>query len=116
MGWREKMGTKNGNINSTSYPQKEQKEQKGYHEQAFATFAAFAPKDRNEKQIIPPPDPAGLGPEYNDLWAKAWTLADWIDDNNGGIDIEQRRARMPELIRMRDELSRLEKAGARADS
>jgi hypothetical protein len=52
--------------------------------------------------------------QFDELWAKAWTLADQIDDHKSGIQVETRRAMLPELDRMRAELSRLEKAGARA--
>lgn len=65
------------------------------------------------KVIIPPPEPANLGPAYDKLWMEAWALADLIDDPNSGTCLNDRRAMMPELDRMRAELSRLEQAGAK---
>jgi hypothetical protein len=60
---------------------------------------------------IPSPEPAGMGPEYNRIWNQAWELADWID-NPEGAPIEERRAKLPGLMRMRDKLADLERAGA----
>ena len=67
---------------------------------------------RTPARNIPAPSPPGLGLEYADLWNQTWALADWIDDVNGP-DVEIRRARLPELEQMIQELSRLEKLGAR---
>jgi len=50
--------------------------------------------------------------QHDELWEKAWALADEIDDVNGA-PIEDRRSMMPELNRMRVELVRLEQAGAK---
>jgi hypothetical protein len=57
---------------------------------------------------IPAPEPAGLGHEYETLWNKAWLLAAWID-NPEGAPIEDRRAKLPELMRMRDRMADIEK-------
>ena len=51
--------------------------------------------------------------KYDQLWNRAWTLADKIDDYQSGIPVEIRRSMMLELDRMRAELSRLESLGAR---
>jgi hypothetical protein len=67
--------------------------------------------DRTPAQKIPAPEPAGMGPEYDRLWNEAWELADWID-NPEGAPIEERRAKLPGLMRMRDKLADLERAGA----
>jgi hypothetical protein len=64
-------------------------------------------KPKNPEQI-PAPSPANLGPEYDRLWNKAWELADWIDDPDGA-PIAERRARLPELMQMRDRLAKIEK-------
>jgi len=83
---------------------------------SFGTFGSTGGRhiSENEGPNIPPPEPANLGPVYDRLWMEAWTLADKIDDHKSGIPVEERRAMMPELDRMRAELSRLEQAGARA--
>jgi len=52
------------------------------------------------KPPTPPPSPAGMGAEYDRLWNEAWRLADFIDDPSAA-PIEQRRARLPELDRLR---------------
>jgi len=65
----------------------------------------------NEKILIHPPEPANLGPVYDRLWMEAWTLADWIDGDSAPYT--DRVAKLPELDRMRAELSRMEQAGAK---
>lgn len=52
--------------------------------------------------------PAGSTLEYKKLWAEAWTLADWIDDSRGA-PIEERRARLPELMLLCDRMAEIEK-------
>ena len=58
----------------------------------------------------PAPEPPGMGAEYADLWNRAWALADYID-NPDGAPIEARRAKLPELDRMRDRLAEIERQG-----
>jgi hypothetical protein len=55
---------------------------------------------------IPAPEPAGLGAEHDRLWNEAWCLAEWID-NPEGAPIEDRRARLPELDRMRERMAEI---------
>lgn len=43
---------------------------------------------------------------YELLWAEAWNLAEWID--NERAPPEERQARLPELLKMRDRLNGLE--------
>jgi hypothetical protein len=68
----------------------------------------------SEKKQNTQPDPGGLTqppadstPEYRELWNRAWILADWID-NPEAAPLADRKARLPELIRMRDRLAELE--------
>lgn len=35
--------------------------------------------------------------QHNDLWQKAWKLAEWIDDSNSNIPWQERSVRVPEL-------------------
>ena len=65
---------------------------------------------RSNKPPIPAPEPPGMGAEYADLWNRAWALADYID-NPDGAPIEARRAKLPELDRMRDRLAEIERQG-----
>jgi hypothetical protein len=56
---------------------------------------------------IPAPEPAGLGAEYDRLWNEAWLLAEFVDGDTAPI--AERRARLPELMQMRDRLAKIEK-------
>lgn len=67
----------------------------------------------NREQIIselqiPAPDPAGLGPEYERLWHRTWKLADYID-NPDGAPLADRRAKLPELDRLRERMAEIER-------
>lgn len=57
---------------------------------------------------IPSPSPAGLGPEYESLWNRAWRLADFIDDPQGA-PLAERKAKLPELDRLRGRMAEIEK-------
>lgn len=61
-------------------------------------------------QNIPAPAPPGLGIEYTRLWNQAWTLADYID-NPQGAPLAERKAKLPELMQMRDRMAEIENAG-----
>jgi hypothetical protein len=65
---------------------------------------------RHISEMIPAPEPPGLGPVYAELWDAAWKLADEID-NPQGTPIEDRRALMPELNELRERMAAIEKAG-----
>jgi hypothetical protein len=90
-------------------PQNRQKEgEKPEPDQGDATSTV-------KEQSTPKPDPgdlsqppAGSTPEYRKLWAEAWTLADWIDEPNGA-PIEDRRARLPELMQLRARMAEIER-------
>jgi hypothetical protein len=57
----------------------------------------------------PKPEPRQtVQQQYETLWKKAWTLADFVDGDTALY--EERIKRLPELLDMRDELSRLEQA------
>jgi hypothetical protein len=62
-------------------------------------------------ETMPSPSPAGMGPEYERIWNQAWKLAEWIDDQSAA-PIEERRARLPELNKLRARMAEIEKAGA----
>jgi len=49
--------------------------------------------------------------QFNDLWEKAWSLADYVDGDSAPYS--DRVKRLPELLAMRAELSRMEQAGAK---
>ena len=77
------------------------------HGTAKAAKRPFDSKDSDRgKHIseIPAPSPPGLGSEYAGLWYKAWRLADYID-NHDGAPIEQRRARLPELDNLQNQMA-----------
>jgi hypothetical protein len=59
-------------------------------------------------QNIPAPEPAGMGAEYESLWHRAWKLADFID-NPAGAPLADRRAKLPELMQMRDRMAAIER-------
>jgi len=43
----------------------------------------------------------------DDLWKKAWKLADWIDNAESDIPWQERAAKRPELQKMSTEIDRL---------
>lgn len=59
---------------------------------------------------IPAPEPAGMGAEYTRIWNQAWTLAEWID-NPQGAPLEARKARLPELDRLRERMAAIVRQG-----
>lgn len=64
--------------------------------------------NRTPAQKIPAPEPAGMGPEYADLWNRAWELAEWID-NPDGAPLADRKAKLPELLALRDRMAEIER-------
>jgi hypothetical protein len=52
-----------------------------------------------------------MGPEYTRLWNRAWELAEWIDDP-AAAPIEERRARLSELLALRDRMAEIERQAA----
>lgn len=86
------------NTQNTQNRQNESEKPKAEPEQANTT--------REVKKESTPP--AGSTLEYKKLWAEAWTLADWIDDSRGA-PIEERRARLPELMLLCDRMAEIEK-------
>ena len=110
MGWRKKMRLET--VDTNSNPKSNNSNNSNIQGNSLikiniADIADIAPKNKNEKSIQD---------QYETLWKKAWALADLIDDCNSGTSIEDRRAMLPELDKLRAELSRLESLGARADS
>lgn len=106
MGWREKMGVKDDSLNLISHPYNPQYPQNPPEKDKndnFTNFTDITPKNENIKTIQQ---------QYDDLWQKAWTLADRINDQQSGVDVEIRCRMLPELNRLRDELVKLEQAGA----
>jgi len=102
-------------------PQALQKLQKGSNtynhgtaKTAKSPFYSFCSRDGGhileKTSEIPSPTPAGMGPEYQRIWSQAWTLADWIDDPDGA-PLEERRARLPELMMLRDRMAEIENTG-----
>jgi hypothetical protein len=93
---------------NTQNPQNRQNEgEKPEPEQADAN-------SKVKEQSTPEPDPgdlsqppAGSTPEYKDLWHRAWRLADYID-NPGGAPLADRRAKLPELNRLRERMAEIE--------
>jgi hypothetical protein len=76
---------------------------------AFYSKCSCRGRHISEKtQQIPAPEPAGLGPRYEALWNQAWTLADYID-NPHGSSLAERKARLPELNRLRAEMAEIER-------
>jgi hypothetical protein len=59
-----------------------------------------------ELSKIPAPSPPGMGHEYDDLWNKAWILADFVDGDTAPY--ADRKARLPELMQMRDRMAAIE--------
>ena len=117
MSWRDRIKAGAENINSNHRSNKSNNsniQEKHPINSNIANIANIAPKIKIEKAIIPPPQPKGLGLVYDDLWQKAWQLANQIDDYRSGIPVEQRRAMLPELNQMRAELSRMESLGVEA--
>ena len=62
----------------------------------------------NPAAAIPAPSPPGMGPEYENLWHRAWELADFIDDP-AAAPLAERKAKLPELDRMRERMAEIEK-------
>jgi hypothetical protein len=91
----------------THKPQKPQKPQKGEGNTHSKVKMGNSQNNRTPAQNIPSPEPAGMGPEYERLWHRAWKLANEID-NPEGAPIEARRAKLPELMRMRDRMAAIE--------
>ena len=60
------------------------------------------PQNRSEQK----PDAHGLRFEYEQLWAQAWALADFVEGNTAPH--EERMKILPELMVMRDRLAELE--------
>ena len=69
-------------------------------------YSKCSDRGRHISEMIPPPEPSNLGPVYACLWDAAWRLADEID-NPVGAPIEERRARLPELLAMNDRMAEL---------
>ena len=81
------------------------------HGTAKTAKRGFDSKDSDRGRYIseiPTPEPPGMGPEYADLWNRAWTLADYID-NPDGAPLAERRAKLPELEDLRARMAEIEK-------
>ena len=99
------------------FPQALQKLQKGSntpeHDTAKTAKSPFYSKCSEEGGLISEiqaPEPAGLGPEYTDLWNRAWNLADWIDDPYGA-PIGERRAKLSELDDLKERMVKIVRHG-----
>lgn len=88
-----------------------------YNSTAKTVKRAFGSKDstpvghfsgKKNQQIIPPPEPPDLGPEYEALWNRAWELADIIDSD--AKPYSDRMAMMPELNRLRARMWKIERS------
>ncbi len=99
-GYLEKYTHNTQNPQNTQNPEKETKNTRMVKTQSTP--------EKTPAQNIPAPEPAGLGPEYESLWNAAWKLADFID-NPDGAPYEERRARLPELDRLRAEMVEIER-------
>ena len=101
---------------NTQNPQNRKNEDEGSEylrfDQANATGTTESKK--TSPAAVPAPSPVGLGAEYDRLWNEAWRLAELID-NPEGATIEKRRARLPELDRMRERMAEIVRQSARPD-
>jgi len=73
---------------------------------AKTVLSSFDSKDSTRGSLI------SEKPKYDELWKKAWTLAEWIDDSKSDVPWQERAARVPELQAMSLEISRLEQLEA----
>jgi len=46
--------------------------------------------------------------QHDNLWQKAWELADWIDDSSSSVTWQERAAKVPELQKMSMMIDELE--------
>ncbi len=102
MGWRKMMGTETENtISNPKSNNSNIRNIKGNDpiKTNIALIADIAPKNQKVKTHQQ---------QHDDLWQKAWKLADWIDDSQSDIPWHERAARVPELQRMSMMLSELE--------
>jgi hypothetical protein len=60
---------------------------------------------------IQPPEPPGQGHVYESLWTAAWRLADETD-NPDSATLAERKAKIPELNRLRAEMAEIERQAA----
>jgi hypothetical protein len=124
MGWRDRVDKSFANIGGIANRDQKLKTEKERKEgpKVFFSYPSHNshysqnPKDRTRVDRktgseIPAPVPAGMGPEYERIWNQAWKLAEWIDDQ-ATAPIEERRARLPELNKLRARMEEIEKAGA----
>lgn len=102
MGWRKNMKAGYKNINSKASIQKRQNIQKveeKFKNKAFVPFVPFVVKNQKTKTYQQ---------QHEDLWEKAWKLADWIDDPDSDVPWQERTARVPELQKMSMMIGELE--------
>lgn len=114
MGWRDRVDKSFANIGDIANRDQKLKKTEKERKEGSKVFSSYPshnshysqnPKgktgvDRKPGSAIPAPEPPGMGPEYERIWNQAWELAEWIDDP-AAAPIEQRRARLPELDRLR---------------
>ena len=102
MGWREKMGKVDFKpyTHNTQYPQNHQKNEKRPY---FVDYADIADKNKNQQLE------KSIQGKHDELWQKAWALADKIDDPGSIVPWQERTLMVPQLQEMSKELDRLEK-------
>jgi hypothetical protein len=123
MGWRDRVDKSFANFGDIANRDQKLKKTEKERKEGSKVFSSYPshnsqysqkPKDktgvdRKPGSAIPAPSPPGMGPEYDDLWNRAWGLAEWID-NPDGAPIEERRAKLPELDRLRAEMDAIVQA------
>jgi hypothetical protein len=95
-------------THKTQKPQKPQKGEGNTHRRVKIRNPENNPTPAQE---TPAPSPASLGPEYENLWHRAWKLANEID-NPGGAPLAERRAKLPELDDLRARMATIERQAA----
>jgi hypothetical protein len=76
----------------------------------YNAYKKYDDRKTQTLETIPAPEPPGMGPAYDRLWNEAWLLAEFVDGDTAPY--ADRKAKLPELMRMRDKLADLERAGA----
>ncbi len=102
MGWRKKMGIKQEEIISKTYIQNIQNIQKVEKKQENKAFVPFVPSVVKNQKVKTPKQ------QHDELWKKAWKLAEFIDNPESEVPLQARAARVPELQEMVMMLSELE--------
>jgi hypothetical protein len=73
-----------------------------------AKITGMVESKKTSPATVPAASPVGLCAEYDRLWNEAWRLAEGID-NPEGAPIEERRASLPKLDRMRERMVEIER-------